>query len=182
MKRDRAFTLIELVITLLILATVVMLVIPIARDFIERNRLTSTVYQLLAALNLGKISAIHSGKVVTLCKSRDGKQCLGDWSDGQILFIDEHANGMVDANDDIIRVWQSIKSGIKLDWRGFYSNTYIQMDPSGIGQTMNGNFLLCPASKNDSLAQTIIISRSGRARVSQVDSQGQPLHCGTVGS
>lgn len=177
MKGDRAFTLIEVVISLLILAAVIMLVIPMARDFIERNRLASTVYQLLAALNLGKISAIHSGKVVTLCKSRDGHQCSGDWSDGQILFIDEYANGTVDANDEIIRVWQLTKSGIKLDWRGFYSNTYIQMDPSGVGRAMNGNFLLCPASKNESLARTIIVSRNGRARVSSVDSQGRALHC-----
>lgn len=177
MKYNRAFTLVEITVTLLILVTLLMLVIPIGRDVIERNQVSSTVYQILAALNLGRISAIQTGKVVTLCNSSDGKQCLGNWSDGQILFIDERANGIVEEADAIIRVWQATKSRVQLDWNGFSSNTYIQMDPSGIGQTMNGSFILCPVSKNAQWAQAIIVGRNGRARVSSLDSQGQPVHC-----
>ncbi|MEE9451609.1 MAG: GspH/FimT family pseudopilin [Gammaproteobacteria bacterium] len=170
-------TLLEAIIVLLLISILLIIAVPIGRDYIARSHVTTATYQIVNALNMGRVSAIERGMSVTFCHSNDGIDCNGDWSEGQILFFDQQGNGRVDTGDEVIRVWQADKFAVQINWRGFFSNRIIQMDPSGMGKAMSGSFIICPISGKSQYARAIIVSRNGRARISKVDSQGGALQC-----
>ena len=55
LNRERGLTLIELMITLLILSIVTVAAVPAFSSLIDRNRITSITNQIIGALNLGRV-------------------------------------------------------------------------------------------------------------------------------
>lgn len=164
-NKHTGFTLPELMIALLIASLLLGLAVPLGRGFLLNNHITAQAYQLLNAINASRSAAIQYAAPATLCASADGENCSTDWSAGQILFIDKSGHGQVDPAAEIIHIWGPIAKGLSLRWQGFFSDSYIQAQPSGIGETMNGSFFICSLDKNSTKTASIIINRAGRARL-----------------
>lgn len=80
-RRPTGFTLVELMITVAVLAVVLAIAVPSFRDMINRNRLVSTANEISGALNLARMEAIRRNRRVELCPSTDGATCSGNnWS------------------------------------------------------------------------------------------------------
>ncbi|MGY1424263.1 GspH/FimT family pseudopilin [Lysobacter sp. A289] len=98
------FTLIELMITLVVLAVVVTMAAPSFSRLIDSNRLTASANEVVGAMQLAKIEAVRRNSSVVLCPSTDGAICAGDDWRRLIVFADEDGNSAVDAPaDEIIR-------------------------------------------------------------------------------
>lgn len=69
MKNPRGFTLIELIVTIAILAILLGLAAPSFRDLIENNRTATRTNDLVAALNFARSEAIKRGVDVSLCRT-----------------------------------------------------------------------------------------------------------------
>lgn len=118
-RRQQAFTIIELLITVTILAVLVATAIPSFRTLIANNRSTSLANEFFVALNAARSEAIKRGARVSLCASSDGAGCTaaGTWQDGWIVFVDGAASDTaapsVGANA-VIRVWGPAPPGANL--------------------------------------------------------------------
>lgn len=108
MKKNHGFTLVELMITLAVVAILISLAAPSFQLAIQNNRLTTQVNNLVTALSLARSEAIRRGATVTVCKSNGGAACTaaGDWDQGWVVFTDPTTPGTIDNAADIIRVYE----------------------------------------------------------------------------
>lgn len=137
MKRN-GFTLVELVVTLAVVAILLTVGIPSMRDLIRNARLTATSNMWVASLNIARSEAIKEGRNATLCVSDDGLTCSGaDWRLGWLAWIDIDADGNLDSPDEIIRVVEqraaslsiaSAQSSFRISPQGDISNPNTTLD------------------------------------------------------
>ncbi|MEW9573047.1 GspH/FimT family pseudopilin [Rhodanobacter sp. Si-c] len=88
-RTTRGFTLVELVVTLAVLAILIMVAVPGFRDTIRRSRVSSASNALLADLRYARAEAINRGQLVSLCPSSDGGNCTADgsaWDAGWLVY------------------------------------------------------------------------------------------------
>ena len=165
MKRGSGgFTLIELMITIAIVAIVLTLGVPSFQETIRNNRLITTVNDFISSLNLTRSEAIKRGIRVTLCKSVNGTSCNTSstgYQQGWIIFVDPNGNATVDSGEQIIRVYAAI-AGINLTGNTNVIN-FVSYVANGM-TTQSGTVTICIAPKG----YNIFISGAGRVRTTEV--------------
>ncbi|WP_437421238.1 GspH/FimT family pseudopilin [Stutzerimonas chloritidismutans] len=100
MHHSRAFTLIELMITLAILAILLAIAAPSFRDTIQNNRTQTIANDLTTALQFARSEAVKRGVRVDICR-RAANACADavDWGNGWLVKV----NG-----GDVLRVWEAV--------------------------------------------------------------------------
>lgn len=87
--QSMAFTLVELVVTLAVVAILAVLVVPNMRNMILNSRLTTQANDLISDINVARSEAIKRGTNVVMCTSSNGTACTGSgWSSGRLIFED----------------------------------------------------------------------------------------------
>ncbi|MDF2076917.1 GspH/FimT family pseudopilin [Pseudomonas mendocina] len=102
MHYSRAFTLIELMVTLAVLAVVISLAAPSFSNMLQENRLAAMSNELQGALQLARSEAVKRRANVTLCRSNaDQTACDNetDWAGGWIMT----------AGTEVLKVWDPIQ-------------------------------------------------------------------------
>jgi len=92
----RGFTMIELMVTLTVLAILLALAMPAFRDLILNNRLSTASSELQTALAQARSEAVTRRKFITVCPSaNDTGTACGSWDDphGVIVFVDNNGGG-----------------------------------------------------------------------------------------
>lgn len=74
-RRCRGFTLIELMVTIAVIALIAAVASPAMVTLMNSNRLSSTAGELTAAIQLARAEAIRRSAPVVLCGSNDGITC-----------------------------------------------------------------------------------------------------------
>src|SRR5688500_4208789 len=110
----RGFSFIELVMVLLITALLLVIAMPSWQSLRISSQITVEVNQLLKILAFARSEALLRHFPLTLCKSSDHHTCGGEWSDGQILFIDKQQQGRVSSPQSIVRVFKPLARGTHL--------------------------------------------------------------------
>lgn len=88
-RKTRGFTLVELMVTLAVLAILTMVAVPSFRDTIRRSRVSAASNALLADLRYARTEAINRGQLVSLCPSSNGSSCTADgtaWDAGWLVY------------------------------------------------------------------------------------------------
>jgi len=115
-NRSAGFTLLELIITIALLAIVLGLGVPSMLAAIQNTRITAQANELVTAFQLARSEAIKRGQPVSICGSNTAggavaPTCSNDaWSQGWIVFVDNQApgsgtTGYTTAATDLLRVW-----------------------------------------------------------------------------
>jgi type IV fimbrial biogenesis protein FimT len=166
MKNQRAFTLIELLITIVVATILVALAVPAFNNFVQNNRITAQVNELITAMTLVRSEAIKRKQTISICSSSNASTCTGAWDQGWIVFTDDNGNGAVDVGtDEILRVRESLAGGATLTETASLST--IQFDRLGSANAPANFELRIPDCKGDQ-ARDITLLVTGRTDVSRV--------------
>jgi len=90
-KKQNAFTLIELIVTMVILAILAAIAAPSLAAMVANNRSASLGREIAAGINLARAEAIKRGGRVSICVSSNGASCAAagtSWSAGWMIFVD----------------------------------------------------------------------------------------------
>lgn len=74
-NRQRGFSLVELMITIVVAAILLAVALPSFRDVIHRNQVSSASNALLASLAYARTEAINRGQLVSMCPGSQGAGC-----------------------------------------------------------------------------------------------------------
>ncbi|WP_339668882.1 GspH/FimT family pseudopilin [Dasania marina] len=177
-KFNRGFTMIELMITLLIAAVLVVAAMPDMSATIERNRIDGYRADLIRDISFARQEAITRNIPITICNSADGASCTAttDWKLGWIVFIDKLSgtSGIVDGTDQVLKIHSAINSQDKLqateNYFQFNSRGWLALPlPSG---SANTDIILTTCSKDDNFIKGVLVLASGRPVASRVDGSG----------
>ena len=88
MKKVRAFTLVELMVTIAVLAILATLAAPNLSSVLNNSKVKTSTGDIFNFLQQARTEAVRLGKTVTICGSSDGTTCLSanktNWSTGLI--------------------------------------------------------------------------------------------------
>ena len=118
--------------------------------------------QLRLSIDFARNEAIVRDVPVILCKSRNQKECSGEWQDGYIILAEKKI---------IFGFKNTIQNGI-MHWRSSLNHPYLEFMPSGISVQENGTFWYC-LKNAENPAWAIAINKAGRARISYPDPSGE---------
>lgn len=158
------FTLIELMVTVAVLAILLTIAIPNYQMFVMNSRMASQTNDLITALSLARSEAVKRAANVTVCASSDGATCTGGWDDGWIVR---------DAAGTPLRVQQALGGASTLTGGADVASTII-FTASGrttipvTATTPSTTLTLCPPTPASVQGRAIQIERTGRANSSPV--------------
>jgi type IV fimbrial biogenesis protein FimT len=187
-SRLSGFTLMELMITLSVLAIIVTIAVPSFTTMVSNNRLTAQHNELVTALTIARSEALKRGTTVTVCASDDEAGCnSSNWEDGWIVFSDYDADRAVDAgtgecaeNEDcVVATFGALESNKTVRATLFANNGYVQFDDGGIIDSP-GTFVLCD-SRGNTYASGINVNGVGRVS-SATDSNSDGIVNGRDGA
>jgi type IV fimbrial biogenesis protein FimT len=175
MQRSRGLTLPELVTALTVLAVATSMAVPSFNQLRLDNERARIVNSFVHSLFLARSESIKRSVAVTLCPSRDGEYCAEagtPWHVGWIVFAnDGHTRLDVrDAGEDVIHAAGPWTAGTIHSNRSSYS---FRPHRQGV---VNGTIVFCDR-QGSAHARAIIVSQTGRPRISQRDASRRPLQC-----
>lgn len=114
--KGSGFTLIELMVTIAVLAIVVTIGVPSFRNIIVSNSVSFDRDEFFNLVTFARSEAIKLGTAVTICKSNDGATCTDSlaWNQGWLAFHDADGDGVVDTGDIAVRSVTSLDGQVSV--------------------------------------------------------------------
>jgi type IV fimbrial biogenesis protein FimT len=173
----RGLTLIELMITLVILGVTVTVAAPAMQQLIHGNRLRTETSRLLNAINLARSEAVLRNTPVSLCPSTmadSGRAlCAGEFADGWIVFTNRNRDRVIDTDtDEVIRSFEAVPPGYSLtNLAGSQPvQELISYLPDGSSRR-NLSLLVCPPRNFRLEPWRVVLNTVGRARAARGEGQ-----------
>jgi type IV fimbrial biogenesis protein FimT len=171
--KQSGVTLLELMVTLAVMAILLAAGIPAYSSFVHKTRLTGAANGLLSSLYLARSEAIKRNSRTVLCPSLTGSACSNDgrWEHGWIVFHDVNNNGVLDSGEPLILQHQKIP-GLAVTGNTPVQN-YVSYSPTGAAKRTSGAFqagtlTLCQEADPGN-SRLVIISITGRPRVARAE-------------
>jgi len=175
----RGLSLLELLVTMGISTIIFSITIPVMANLVNHNRISAQVNNLRSSLELTRSVAIKENEHAVICKSDDGEYCSrkGEWSQGWIVFVDNNHNRRRSDDERLVSAQAHLPAATELKYRAFGSRHYVAYRPMGFTKT-NGTFTVCNPAVPDR-AKALILSKTGRVRLSKTLPGNKPIKCGT---
>ncbi len=177
MRHERAFTVIELVITLIVAATLLALGVPAMQEMLRNNSLVGQTNMLVTDLQLARSEAIKGSVPVALCRSNDQVTCGGtsqNWTTGWLVFVDANASNSstyqptfnTGDGDRLLRVGNAANGGVAIlsDTDADSSILYEADGTLRIGIASDAVFAICD-NRGANFGRHIEINSMGRPRL-----------------
>ncbi|XXF08203.1 GspH/FimT family pseudopilin [Pseudomonas sp. D2-3] len=158
--QQRAVGLVELLITLTLLAVLTAIAAPSFSSHMHRTKQATHVNELLTALHFSRAEAVARRTTVSLC---DGIDDCGTrrWQNQLIIFADHNHNGRVDEGEPILRSLR-IAPAYSWHWSNFRSRNHISFMSNGMTHSLNGTFTLC---REATAVRNVVVNVAGRTRL-----------------
>ena len=178
LKHDSlGFSLTELVATLAIIGVLAGMAMGSFGRLIAELRISSNVSNLVHILHLARQLSWTTGQDVVLCDSTSGTQCsnAGNWHTGWLLFsnLDQDDPPRADPGEPVHQAGGPVANAtITANRRAFV------MRPFGRRST-NGTLTYCD-KRGAPGARAVIVSYTGKARISREQANGDSLSCSST--
>lgn len=174
--RCDGLTLLELLTTLAIGGITLSLAIPAMGAIIGNNSRSSAINTLVSHIQLGRSEAITRARHIILCPSLDGQSCLDStaWEQGYMLIEDSNNSGTADGGDQLLRRVQGLDDRISI--RSTTGRKRILFNPMGMSPGYNLTLSFCDRQQVVE-PKAVILSNTGRPRLSESQSDGSPINC-----
>jgi type IV fimbrial biogenesis protein FimT len=179
MRKERGFTLIELMFALSVAAILVSVAVPAVQMFALNSKQTGAINDFVSSLHLARNTAITTNSRVTICASSNAASCEAvSWDSGWILFRDANSNQTVDGTEAII---SSVSQDNGLDIQSSQYGQFIMYRPSGRAMSANtatntGEFTVCDP-RGAGHGKVVIVDLSGRPKLSHLTIGGSAPTC-----
>lgn len=171
--RQRGFTLVELVVTIALLAILTTLAIPSFSEVLRQWRRDSATRELSTSLQLARSEAIKTSRQMVVCPSTNGTACTAstEWSTGWMVFVDDGAGTQANANNQayntnerILKVVSAQAGVATLTSSGGVQR--MQFLPNGLMGSATTTFTVTPSGATAATkVDKITVSRVGRVSV-----------------
>ena len=177
--RALGFTMIEVLITIAIAATLMSLAIPSFRYITNSNRIASELNGLLGDLQLARAQAIKEGRTVTVCQSSDSATCTNStsWEGGWIVFSDPTNVGVYDAGEIYVRKQKPFSGTDSFTASNTVSAITFNREGYAVGIANGTLITLHDSSNNSAWTRCLFINLSGQMmseRVGVTPTNGVP--------
>jgi type IV fimbrial biogenesis protein FimT len=171
MSRRKGFTLVEVVVTVALVAVVSALAVSWSQRWMATMRVTTASGDMMSALLLARSEAVKRRSRVVLCKSPDGATCsdTGGWEQGWIVFHDANNDRVRQGNEPVLSTQPALPGSTRL-FGNLWVTNYVSYGAAGSSLTVGGSFqagtlTVCEQSATAVPAKEIIIALGGRARL-----------------
>jgi len=151
-RRFQGVTLIELLVALAVAAILLAVGVPMLRDFILNNRLTTHANTLAASLALARAEAVRRNRPVAIVPA------ASDWSKGWTVGVDADGDGTIDG--EVVRSEGPAPDGITVSAG---STLAIVFRASGLANRAE-SFRICDSRTGETGREVTLLS-TGRAEV-----------------
>ncbi len=173
-RGNSGFTLIEMMVTLAVVAVLLSAGVPSFSAMIMNNRLVTENYALRTVLSAARSEAQTQRTTVTVCRSANAIDCsTGDWSAGYIAFIDLDGDAQRDDDEQLLQSREKSDHGIAL--RYSQASDILQFDSRGTAVGSSGTFTFCDA-RGASEARGLIVSAVGAVRAAMASEDEDSSH------
>ena len=158
----RGFTLIEAMVSLLVLAVLLMVAVPAWSNALARSHAAAARSALLSSLTASISHAAIAGSEVVLCPATSG-DCLDswDWSRGWIAYADIDGDRHHDAGETLLRRQAPLDDDIRL--LTSKGRKHLVFQPNGGNAGSNVTFTFCTGRHTRDAAQ-FVLSNTGSLR------------------
>lgn len=185
--RSRGVTLIELMVTVVIVGILAMLAVPAFDSMLRANRTRTVANELLAALNLARSEAMRRGQPVSICRSSDGSSCSTSgtgWDQGWIVFvnengIDEESSAVRDEDDELLQVRHNLPGGVTVRTNGNFLQSLTYQRTGLVWGLGTGTFAICgdvdlDAAKKAKAVQAVLVIATRSTLATDSNGDGVP--------
>lgn len=133
---QQGFTLIELMVTVTVIAILAVVAIPNLRDVVLNNRIRAGANEFVASLQSARMEAVRLNARAVVCRSTDRATCAnsnGDWTSWVVLSDVDH-DGAV---DDLVRT-STANPALLIRSSAAIANGAITFWPDGMARTAAG--------------------------------------------
>jgi type IV fimbrial biogenesis protein FimT len=110
------FSLIELIVTLLVVSILAFVAVPSIKNILKDHRLSGYTNDLVADLNHARSDAVKRATPVTICKTSNPQNSspacnttvTDSWTTGRVTFVDADSDGVIDAGEQVLRIRQGL--------------------------------------------------------------------------
>lgn len=165
-RHQQGFNLIELMITVMILAVLLGIGVPSVSDMIRNNRVVADTNKLVVALSSARSEAVRRGLPVAVCPTNTAQTaCVAtaNWAtNGWMVFTDATGTaGTFDGTDEILQKFARAGSGVGLNSTNTAAVRFLStgLPPTGAADT---TFTVQHSICRDNNRRTVRISPMGR--------------------
>ena len=169
--KTAAHTLMELLITLVILDTLTRLSVGGFSRLLAQGELEAGMDNFSALLRKARQRAVtettftiicpgqprlEAGRLTPRCGPRDS------WSQGTIAFQDQDGDIATTEDTSLLGATSPLHQQIRIVWRAFRNRPYLLFTPSGLTDWQNGRFVFCQQRAEGHIQHAIVINSAGR--------------------
>ena len=168
-NKNLGFTLVELLVTIAIVALLASLAVPSFRAMLVKRSADSAADILVSDLRFARSEAVKRSNIVTVCASSNGTSCFGTgglWREGWIIFVDFDEDGNLEAadGDQIVRVQGALPSIASIAAADGTSQFNFRYQPTGWAKAATQTFIITPSGEIPAGSTRLIcVSTNGRA-------------------
>ena len=170
-KQYAGFTLIEMLVTVVVLAVTLVIAVPSFYSLIQNSRTITTTNSILYAFKLARSEAIKRAVSVSVCPTanEDFDACGNDWTKGWIVFVNPDEDSVF-ANNSIEPLLRSEKiADADYTIEPSPNLRVITFNSAGFAITGNVTFTIQADGCTTDHAREINISTTGRTSVISID-------------